>query len=167
MLRAVLALGLASAPLPPVSDAPSVAEAEIVVLATGGPGDPVADRTERMIEALEAEGRLVYGRPSFDGEVFRHCVTDDPNPTRERRDCVRAAIPQRASAKPLVVILLGDTRERGSYQRMECIGLLREGSLRSIYVRDFDHPRPHVSGGTRDAALRCIEDALSPHAALT
>ena len=161
MVRAALALVLVQPPLTPAPDAFRAPEAEIVVLATGGPEDPVADRTVRLIEALEADGRLVYGRPSFDGEVFRHCVTEDPNPTTERRDCVRAAIPERASATPLVVIVLGDTRERGSYQRMECIGPVSEGYRRSIYVRDFDHPRPDVSGGTRDAALRCIEDALS------
>ncbi|WP_125256734.1 hypothetical protein [Brevundimonas fluminis] len=161
MLRAALATALLAAPLTPASEAPGVADAEIVVLSTGGPGDPVAGQTVRMIEALETDGRLIYGRPSFDGEVFRHCVPEDPNPTGARRQCVRAAIPQRASAKPLVVILLGDTRERGSYQRMECIGPLSEGYLRSIYVRDFDHPRPDVAGGTRDAALGCIEQALA------
>lgn len=139
---------------------PSVPDVEAVVLTTGGRGDPLADRTVRLLEALEADGRLVYGRPTFDGEVFRHCLTDDPNPTTERLQCVRAAIPERASTRPLVVILLGDTRERGSYQRMECIGPVSEGYLRSIYVRDFDHPRPDVSGGTRDAALRCIEESL-------
>lgn len=161
MFGMIVVLALAFAPLTPGQGASPAPEAEIVVLTTGGPGDPLADRTVRLLEALEAEGRLHYGRPTFDGEVFRHCLTEDPSPTAERLGCVRAAIPERHRSPPLVVIVLGDTRERGSYQRMQCIGPAGEGFLRSIYVRDFDHPRPDVSGGTRNAALRCIGEALN------
>lgn len=160
MFRTALALALAFAPPSPVNGASALPEAEIVVLTTGGPSDPLADQTVRLLEALEADGRLRYGRPSFDGEVFRHCLTHDPDLTAERVDCVRTSTPERAAAAPLVVIVLGYTRERGSYQRMQCIGRAREGFLRYIYVRDFDHPRPDVSGGTRTLALRCIEEAL-------
>ncbi len=160
MLGTALALALAFAPPGPADGAFPLLEAEIVVLTTGGPGDPLAGQTVRLLEALEADGSLRYGRPLFDGEVFRHCLTDDPDPTNERVDCVRSSTPDRATAAPLVVMVLGHTRERGSYQRMQCIGRASEGFLRSIYVRDFDHPRPDVAGGTRTAALRCIEDAL-------
>lgn len=157
MVRIALALALFLTPLAPVHGASPVPAAEIVVLTTAGSS---GERTVQLLEALEAEGRLVYGRPSFDGQVFRHCLTEDPNPTTERLDCVRAAIPEPPRARPLVIIILGDTRERGSYQRMECIGPASEGFLRAIYVRDFDHPRPDVSASTRSAAMRCIEDAL-------
>ncbi|MBX9576685.1 MAG: hypothetical protein K2X07_13720 [Caulobacteraceae bacterium] len=162
MIRTALALALAHVTPSTPPHASNVPEAEIVVLATAGPADPLAGLTMRLLETLEADGRLVYVRPSFDGEVVRHCLTEDPNPTAERRDCVRTSIPARDSATPLVVVLLGHTRERGSYQRMECIGPAGEGHLRSIYVRDFDHPRPDVSGGTRNSALQCIEQALAP-----
>jgi hypothetical protein len=97
MVRAALALVLVQPPLTPAPDAFRPPDAEIVVLATGGPEDPVADRTVRLIEALEADGRLVYARPSFDGEA---CGPPFLSAPRQRRWWSSSSA-TRASAAPI------------------------------------------------------------------
>jgi len=153
MITALIALsldigGLQSAAPPP----PDVA---IVIL---GYGD--AEESGRIISALAADGRL-RARPAMvpvEGPV--HCLGDDPEPTEKRRSCVRAAAPAGPRDAPIVVVALADTMERGSWQRMECIGPGSTGFRRTIYMRDFDHPRPDVSQSVLSNLAGCIREAL-------
>ncbi len=156
------ALTLATAahdPFPGEAPAWNPPEAEVVVL--GGVGQP--EDTHRLLEALDAHGLLIYRRPTLDAGALEPCLalSDQFEPTRERRACIRDAIPAAPRTAPVVVVVVGMTNARGAWQRMECIGRERESYNPHIYVQDFDHPRPDIAGPVRDAVLACIGAALA------
>lgn len=145
-------------PLPEEYPAWNPLEAEVVVL--GGVGQP--EDTRRLLEAVDARGQFIYRRPTVEAGALAHCLSlsDQFEPTRERRACIRDAIPAAPRSVPVVVVVVGMTNARGAWQRMECIGPERESYNPRIYVQDFDHPRPDIAGPVRDAVLACIGAAL-------
>ena len=145
-------------PFPEEAPAWNPPEAEVVVL--GGVGQP--EDTHRLLEALNAQGQLVYRRPTLEADALEHCLalSDQFEPAGERRACIRDAIPAAPRSIPVVVVVVGMTNARGAWQRMECIGPERESYNPHIYVQDFDHPRPDIAGPVRDAVLSCIGAAL-------
>lgn len=153
MITALIALSLgmggpqSAAPLPP--------DVAIVIL---GYGD--AEESGRIISALAADGRLRARPAMVSVEDLVHCMGDDPEPTEKRRSCVRAAAPAGPRDAPIVVVAIAATMERGSWQRMECIGPGSTGFRRTIYMRDFDHPRPDVSQSVLSNLAGCIREAL-------
>lgn len=153
MIPALIAFGLGMGALQ--SDAPP--PPPDVGIAIIGYGDE--RETGRIIAALAADGRLRPRRATVSVEDLRRCMGDDPEPTEERRSCIRAAMAGPRDA-PIVVVALADTMERGSWQRMECIGPGNTGFRRTTYVRDFDHPRPDVSQSVLSDLAGCIGEAL-------
>lgn len=155
---ALTVLSTAHDPFPEQAPAWNPLEAEVVVL--GGVGQP--DDTRRLLEALDAHGQLVYRRPTLDADTLAHCLplSDEFEPTPERRACIRDTIPVASRTVPVVVVVVGMTRARGAWQRMECIGPDNEHYVPQIYIQDFDHPRPDIVGPVRDAMLACIGAAL-------
>lgn len=158
LATALTLMATAQGPIPEQSPAWSPLAAEVVVL--GGAGRPEA--TARLLEALDAQGQLIYRRPTLEAGALAHCLalTEAFEPTPERRACIRDGIPATPRTAPIVVVLVGLTNARGAWQRMECIGPEREGYDPHIYVQDFDHPRPDIAGPVRDAVLSCIGAAL-------
>jgi hypothetical protein len=145
-------------PFPEEAPAWNPPEAEVVVL--GGVGQP--EDTHRLLEALNAEGQLIYRRLTLDAGALEPCLalSDQFEPTPQRRACIRDAFPTASPTPPVVVLVVGMTDARGAWQRMECIGPERESYNPHIYVQDFDHPRPDIAGPVRDAVLACIGAAL-------
>lgn len=164
---AATALLLAAAPAPALPDArqaygaESPLHAELVVLNQRASSPQQTDDTQRLLEALEADGRLILERPSFDPEILRPCLGEEPEPSDERSACIRSAIPSTPREAPVVVLAIGDTRERGSWQRLECIGPRSAGFQRTIHIRDFDHPRPDISEGVKAKMLACLREGLA------
>lgn len=155
MISALIALGLglAGAQSALSSSTPDVG---IVIL---GHGDTEVSR--RIVSALAADDRVgarVTSVPVFKGMV--RCLGDDPEPTDVRRSCIRDAVSGDWGGGPIVVVVPAETRARGSWQRMECIGPSAEGFRRIIYIRDFDHPRRDVSQGVLSNLAGCIREAL-------
>lgn len=145
-------------PFPEQAPAWNPPEAEVVVL--GGVGQP--EDTHRLLDALNAHGQLIYRSPTLDAAALEPCLalSDQFEPTPQRRACIRDAIPPAPRTAPVVVVVVGMTDARGAWQRMECIGPERESYNPRIYVQDFDHPRPDIAGPVRDAVLACIGAAL-------
>jgi len=140
-------------------------DAAFVVLVPRGDGfeqaeDPLVRDTERLLAVLESDGLLRHRRASVAAGALRECLAGDSEPSAERRACLRRLLPASEGAVPVVAIVIGYTRERGAWQRMECIGPRSEGVQRYYYVDQVDHPRTDIRQRARDEGLACVSEAL-------
>lgn len=156
MISPLIALGLGVAQ----SQAMPPPEVEVAFVWLGGQDEATLRQSERLIAALTAEGQLAARPASVSLEALGRCMGPDAEPTEARRSCMRAVVAADDHAAPVVVVALGDTMERGSWQRMECIGSTAAGFRRTIYIRDFDHPRRDVSESVLSNLGGCIREAL-------
>lgn len=153
MILPIIALGLALQPpqsVPPKSNF----EVEVVILGFGDASD-----SRRIASALTAHGRIRARASDISTADLERCMGPDPEPTEARRSCIRDGLPAGPRNIPIVVIALAETRERGSWHRTECIGVNRTGFRRTLYIRDFDHPRRDVSGSILSSLSGCILEA--------
>ena len=154
MIPALIALGLGFAG---AQSAPSSSALEIRIVILGY-GD--AEVSRRIVSALAVDNRVGAGLLSVPvSEGMERCLGDDPEPTEARRSCIRDAVSGDWGGAPTVVVALADTRERGSWQRKECIGPRSTGLRRTIHIRDFDHPRQDVSNSVLSSLAECIKEA--------
>ena len=158
LMTGLAALLLAAQPAPKL-------EAAFVVLVPAdhglaGANDPLVRDTEDLLAALEADGALRYRRASVAREALRPCLDRDSEPSAERRACLRRLLPASEDGVPVVAIVIGYTRERGAWQRMECIGPRGQGLQRTIYVNEIDHPRADIRARSRAQGLSCVSAAL-------
>lgn len=160
LITGLASLLLAAQPSPP----PKLAAA-FVVLVPRGDGfeqaeDPLVRDTERLLAALESDGLLRHRRASVPAVALRECLDGDSEPSEERRACLRRLLPASEAGVPVVAIVIGYTRERGAWQRMECIGRRSVGVQRYYYVDQVDHPRTDIRQRARDEGLACVSEAL-------
>jgi hypothetical protein len=69
-------------------------------------------------------------------------------------------LPERERGVPVVAIVIGDTGERGAWQRMECIGPRSFGLQPRTYVHEGFHPRADIRARSRSKILQCVSNAL-------
>jgi hypothetical protein len=141
------------------------AEAAFIVLVPEGDGlhasnDRLIVDTERLLMALQAEGRLGYRRASISPTHVRACLRGGADPSDQRRACLRRLLPWRERGAPVVAIVIGYTQERGAWQRMECIGPRNAGFQLSTYVNEGFHPRADIRARSRSELLQCVREAL-------
>ena len=160
----VLALSAAAATTPEAAP-PPLPEARYVVLSpnerNGGPGT-LSERTHDLLAAMHELGLLRYRRSRLVPAALSGCLGVDIDPSPERTACLRSMIGPSEDGVPVVAMVIGYTRERGAWQRLECIGPDGRGFVRSVYVDQAFHIQPSWRGTIRDKVLGCVRDSLTP-----
>ncbi|TFI60068.1 hypothetical protein E2493_02140 [Sphingomonas parva] len=127
----------------------------------GVTGPDLAEQTHHLLTVMSDLGLIDYRRADVSREQVASCLTGSAEPDPERRACLRRAHDFASGQRPLVVIVLGFTEERGAWQRMECVGPQSEGESRYVYVTQAFHPRADLREEARRDVLRCVAPALA------
>jgi hypothetical protein len=163
MSTSAIALALAAAaPQAPAAVAP-LPEAQYVVLTpTNRDGSPshLDEQTHRLLATMHDIGLLAYRRSALKHEGLSECLDEDIEPSPERTACVRRLAGPAQGGLPVVAMVIGYARERGAWQRLECIGPNHRGFARQVYVDQAFHQRSEWRAGIRGLVLDCVRDAL-------
>ena len=154
MLAAIAAAFLAAQP--PVAG--PLPEAAYLVLS---PSERLAADTLRMLAAMDDLGLIRFRAATLPRERYRACLGDEIEVAMDAEACLRRLLPADEAGVPLVTLVVGYTRARGAWQRLQCLGPGGTGEAERIYVAEALHPRADLRARTRDAALACLAPALA------
>ena len=161
LIAAFAALAAAQA-TPPAATTP---EAAYLVLSPGPAASEwrtrLEDKARALLVTMHDTGMLRLTPSSLAPKTFAECLSGNPDPEeRVEHACLYRNLPRTDRGLPLVAVVVEQTRARGSWQEMTCIGPAGTGRGR-IHLRDAFHQRPAIRRHVRENMARCVSKALT------